>query len=119
MKFKTTTKAIKENFGYIMRVGYCEAQNLLWYTSPVAYTCGVYGWNFDIYQIDGIAITTGYRGMIGTRFDKLKKYEKSAEKILNDNSIPYEKKRTKIEKLLHDMISDFKATERAKENQSK
>lgn len=24
---------------------------------------GVYGWNFDVYDIDGTAIVTGYRGM--------------------------------------------------------
>lgn len=38
-------------------------QSLLSNESPVAYTSGHYGWNFDVYDIDGIAIATGYRGM--------------------------------------------------------
>jgi hypothetical protein len=29
----------------------------------VAYVKGVYGWNFDVYDFDSVAICTGYRGM--------------------------------------------------------
>jgi len=63
MKYKTTTKAIKEGYYYIIPVGYCDLQSLLKHKSPVAYTCGVYGWNYDVYDINGRAIVTGYRGM--------------------------------------------------------
>lgn len=63
MKYKTTAKAVKEGYHTIVSVGYCELQCLLSYKSPIAYTCGYYGWNFDVYDIDGIAIVTGYRGM--------------------------------------------------------
>jgi hypothetical protein len=30
---------------------------------PVAYSAGTYGWNFDVYEVGGVAICTGYRGM--------------------------------------------------------
>lgn len=63
MKYKTTAKAIKEGYYKIINVGYCELQSLLSYKSPVSYASGYYGWNFDVYDIDGIAIVTGYRGM--------------------------------------------------------
>lgn len=63
MKYKTTAKAIRNGYHTIIGVGYCELQALLKYKSPIAYSCGVYGWNFDIYDIDGIAIATGYSGM--------------------------------------------------------
>ena len=63
MKYKTTAKELKEGFYKIISVGYCDLQSLLSYKSPVAYSRGVYGWNFDVYDIEGVAIATGYRGM--------------------------------------------------------
>lgn len=63
MKFKTTAKEIKNGYYYVIPAGYCALQSLLSYKSPVAYSCGVYGWNFDLYDIDGVAIVTGYRTM--------------------------------------------------------
>lgn len=61
MKFKSTKRDIMANYGNIIKVDYCDLQNLLKYESPIAYTAGVYGWNADIYDFGGIAICTGYR----------------------------------------------------------
>jgi len=63
MKYKTTAKELKQGYYKIIEAGYCDLQSLLSYKSPIAYSKGTYGWNFDVYEIDGIAITTGYRGM--------------------------------------------------------
>jgi hypothetical protein len=63
MKYKTTAKVIKEGFYKIISCGYCDLQSLLSYKSPESYSAGSYGWNFDVYNIDGVAIATGYRGM--------------------------------------------------------
>ena len=63
MKYKTTAKEIKQGYHKIIAVGYCDLQSLLSYKNPVACSQGVYGWNFDVYDIDGVAIATGYRGM--------------------------------------------------------
>lgn len=67
MKFKTTATAIRNGYCKIISVDYCMAQRLLRYRSPIAYTCGVYGWNFDVYDVSDITpstvICTGYRGM--------------------------------------------------------
>lgn len=63
MKYKTTAKAIREGYHKVVSVGYCDLQSLLSYKNPIAYAAGLYGWNFDIYDIDGVAIATGYRGM--------------------------------------------------------
>lgn len=63
MKYKTTAKDVKNGYHYIIAVGYCELQSLLQYEHPVAYTAGTYGWNFDVYDVNGVAIVTGYRGM--------------------------------------------------------
>lgn len=85
MKFKTTKKAIMANYGNIIKVGYCNLQNLLKYESPVAYTAGVYGWNADIYDFGGVAIVTGYRpfGNICPNWEITDKYEKEAKDIYN------------------------------------
>jgi hypothetical protein len=83
MKYKTTAKAVKEGYYKVIRVGYCELQGLLSYKSPIAYASGYYGWNFDIYDINGVAIVTGYRGMPSknseVKYDTIREYEKKAE----------------------------------------
>ena len=83
MKFRTTNKQIKNNYGYIVRVGYCDLQDLLRGKEPFAYTCGIYGWNADFYDVDGVCICTGYRSLCGENIDYniIKKYQKKAEAI--------------------------------------
>lgn len=109
MKFKTTAKAIRENGGRVLACGYCGMQNLLYYRSPIAYTSGVYGWNFDVYDVDGYIITTGYRGMVGQRVDyeRLREYELKAEKIVYDHALPYDydERRAKVDALLREFLA--------------
>jgi len=61
MKFKTTKKAIMNSGSRVYSIDYCNLQYLLRPYAPIAYTAGVYGWNADIYYIDGVYIVTGYR----------------------------------------------------------
>lgn len=100
MKFKTTTKAIKNGSNNIRYACYCELAHLLRNHSPIAYTCGVYGWNYDVYEVYGLTICTGYRGMPGSRLKDNEKYEKLARTLCDDWSISYEEKTEKIENLL-------------------
>ncbi len=83
MKYKTTAKAVKEGYYKVISTGYCELQGLLSYKSPIAYASGYYGWNFDVYDIDGVAIVTGYRGMpcknSKANYDIVREYEAKAE----------------------------------------
>lgn len=62
MKFRTTMKEIK-NKAICYCFGYCDIQCILHYDNAIAYTCGTYGWNADIYQTDydNTVIVTGYR----------------------------------------------------------
>jgi len=74
MKYKTTAKAVRDGYPLVFAAGYCSMQNILSLRSPVAYASGVYGWNFDVYDvgdiIPGAAVCTGYRGMpAGIRLD--------------------------------------------------
>ena len=105
MKIRTTTKEIKNAKQFTIAIPYCDAQYLLRYQEPIAYTCGVYGWNYDVYQIDGALICTGYRGMPGEHFrELLKQYEDKARAV-----DPWGKdSREQVNKLLYDFIYNAK-----------
>lgn len=101
MEFKTTRKAIVNGSARIVCAGYCDLQHLLSRHNRIAYTCGVYGWNFDVYEVYGLTICTGYRGMPGRRANNIREYEKRAMQILDwNNKISYEEKGEQLEQLL-------------------
>nr|DAK83723.1 MAG TPA: hypothetical protein [Caudoviricetes sp.] len=104
MKYRTTAKAIREGANNPCSAGYCNLSYLLNNHNPDAYTCGVYGWNFDVYEIYGITICTGYRGMVGPRCKGIAEYEEKAKKIFSWENIKmtYEEKRDAVENLLHE-----------------
>ena len=85
MKKRTTHKSIKALPEPKLRVGYCSLQRLLRNHKPFAFTAGVYGWNYDAYDLDGLVITTGYRNMPGEDADDLvEEYEHKADNVRND-----------------------------------
>ena len=102
MKFKTTAKAIREGCWPVVSAGYCDLCTLLKYHDPVAYTCGVYGWNFDVYEVNGLTICTGYRGMVGRRANNIREYEKRARELDSVDywTTPYEERKAAMEALL-------------------
>lgn len=101
MKFKTTRKAIVSGSCNVKCAGYCDLQYLLNNHEPMAYTSGVYGWNFDVYDVYGVTICTGYRGMPGARLEKIGEYEEKARAIFDYNDKrPYDDKKAAVENLL-------------------
>lgn len=102
MKYKTTAKAIRQGCWRVVYAGYCDLQTLLEFHAPVAYTCGVYGWNFDVYEVNGLTICTGYRGMVGRRANNIDEYERRARKIDEEMmwKAPYEERKAAMEALL-------------------
>ena len=98
MKYKTTRKAVVSGSLRLVSAGYCDLQTLLRYHSPIAYTCGVYGWNFDVYEIHDLTICTGYRGMPGRRANNIGKYEKAAREAVE--RLGWREAETEIERLL-------------------
>lgn len=113
-KIKTTRTSILNAYApnYIFKTGYCNLQALFYYDTPKAYTCGVYGWNMDLYDFDGVGITTGYRGMVGNPidFELVKKYEKQAEHIVyaSGKDMTWDEKREKIKELQKEFIKEIK-----------
>lgn len=110
MKVRVTQKQIKEGYDKILIVGYCDLYYLLRGLDPRYYTCGVYGWNSDIYHYDNrIAICTGYRpfGNVQTNWELNNKYNEKAREIYNDYSEDYDKRITMINMLLEEYIEEL------------
>ena len=83
MKYKTTRSAIKWNYGpsQIFQAGYCALQIFRYQFPADAYTCGVYGWNYDVVKIGRAVVLTGYRGMFGRDLpEKVQRIINNAEK---------------------------------------
>lgn len=98
MKYKTTRKAIVAGSSRLVSAGYCDLQTLLRYHSPITYTSGVYGWNFDVYEVHGLTICTGYRGMPGRRANNVSKYEQAAREAVE--RLDWREAEQEIERLL-------------------
>lgn len=64
MKIKATQKAIKENYYYILSLGYCEDKRLFYYFEPTFYIGNRSGWVCDVYTFrkgyNCFAVSTGY-----------------------------------------------------------
>ena len=108
MKFKTTRKQINQNYNSIISIGYCEAQYLLRGKNPIAYNDGYYGWNYDLYDINGVAIVTGYRpwGNIHPDYNIIKKYEDEARKICYGSWNNYQNMMDQVDRLLKQFIEE-------------
>lgn len=111
-KQHTTMKYIRNVWGNVFRVGYCDLQNIFKYEEPQYYNSGVYGWNCDIYCdfARDIAITTGYRNMAGQRIpdEILEKYDAIAKEILkNTFSIPYTELKEKLDENRQNFLGEL------------
>lgn len=88
MKMKVTKKSVLGAFGSVYRIPYCDCYQLFRSLDCYMYTAGMYGWNCDVYNIGGAAITTGYR-CFGKTIDSkvMKKYEKRFQNLNNQNAM--------------------------------
>lgn len=107
MKARITEREARECFP-LLWIGYCEAQFLLNYQTPIYYTAWMYWWKSDIYRIDNwnrdFYISTGY-GYNWERPDYklVRTYDDKARKIYCSN-YDYKNKKTRINKLLIEFI---------------
>lgn len=116
MKYKTTKKAVQNNYRNIIRLGAVELYYLLKFTESDAYTSGVYGWNADVYDFDDVAIVTGYRpfGNITPDYDIVEKYNKLGREIYEEEHNPArdrdeerEEKENRINQLIQKFIEEL------------
>lgn len=109
MKIKILKKDILKNYDNIICVGYCGLWYLLAHKNANFYTCGVYGWNADIYEINNnTCLVTGYRpfGNITSNKNIDKKYNEKAKKIYYNKKWKYETITKKLEKLIESYINE-------------
>jgi hypothetical protein len=108
MKFKTTKKAMRENYNKIIGIGYCNAQYLLKYENEIAYSVRAEGWACDYYDINGVLISTGYAPISDKNakhnYDMLKAYEDKARAIVCNYDLSYEEQKTQVTALLHEFV---------------
>ena len=121
MKYRTTKKDVSNGYYYKIVVGYGGLQNLLNLFSPVAYTCGQYGWNADIYYLSDLtgynaAIITGYRpfGNIRGGYEMNKEYDQKAEKIRYDYKRDFDERKEEVRALLKEYALKLIEQEKAK-----
>jgi hypothetical protein len=105
MKAQVTKKQIRENFYSILSIGYCDAQYLLYFKNPFAYSSGVNGWSCDYFQIDNICISTGY-APIGTpvNYSLLRELEGKATKIVHDYNLSSSDKEKQLNELIKELM---------------
>ena len=91
MKYKATQKSIKNGYSRVISIGYCDLQDLLSCEYPIAYTCGVYGWNANVYHFGNTAIVTGYRPFGDTHpdYNIIHSYNELAKAIKKDTALTY------------------------------
>jgi hypothetical protein len=102
MKAKVANKYIRSSFDNIFYVNDSRIEDAVRTIEPFAYNCGVFGWNCDFYEIDGVCISTGYRP-IGKSVDYriLKKYDNRAEELSKEQDSD-----EKFDDLLHEFIKE-------------
>lgn len=99
MKYKTTDREQRENNAIVLGFSYCSIQNIERYLSANAYTCGVYGWRADFYELEsGVTISTGYSPLNYlslTEYKDINAYRKTKADILRAGLVRIENKLNK------------------------
>ncbi len=110
MKFEVSKKEMRNNYDRIISIGYCNAQWLLKYEEPIAYSTRVEGWACDYYDIDGVLISTGYAPLTAknthSNYDIVHRYNEQAEKIACDCTLSYEEQKAQVNALLKDYVKE-------------
>lgn len=62
----------------------------------------MYGWIFDVYEVYGLTICTGYRGMVGKRLEGIAEAENKARSLVSweNNGMTYDEKCEAVEEVL-------------------
>ena len=104
MKFKTTNKQVKEHYNYIIQA---SDLRLLDYIEPLMYNAGVYGWNYDLYDFNGVALIRSYRNTPCNILPTRKLIEKYNKKIEAYKSKYYFSNYTKVKNYALKLLQKF------------
>lgn len=107
MKTKVTRSEVYRYHNKVISIGYCAAYYLLIGEEAIGYNHGIYGWNYDLYSIGNVAISTGYRPIgESVNYEILDRYEAEAKSIYEDRTRSYEDRIADIKQLLSDFIHE-------------
>ena len=106
MSLKLTKKEVMNNFRNVISVGYCDLCFLERRLDKIGYTCGVCGWNANVYRLnEDTCLVTGYRPFENCKTSaNVKEINKKAESIVKDYTISFEKQQEEIEKLVEEIL---------------
>ena len=110
MKKEATKNTIKRNYSNIINVGYTNLENLLYLDDAKYYNHGVYGWNWDAYELDeNTCLITGYRNTLGDNIDReyTQIIDNKAREILN-NSDDYDDEKQQLDELKQELLKHYK-----------
>lgn len=91
MALELKAKDVRNSYN-CFSLGYCELYNILNVHNRIGYTCGIYGWNANVYvdmtSESNVAIVTGYRPF-GRQIPQaiLDKYRKADKELQNIVSV--------------------------------
>lgn len=108
-KREATRNTIRRNYKNIINVGYANLQHLLKYDDAKYYNHGVYGWNWNAYELDeNTCIITGYRNTLGDDIDHeyTQIIDNKAREILN-NYNNYDDKKQKLDELKEEFLENY------------
>lgn len=115
MTVKMSMRTMRNAYPRVLCLGYCEAPYLLRGLERIAYSAGIYGWNCDWYERNGIGIATGYRtpNSKGMRRDyaRIAEYESEARKIWSEER-DYKTAKARVETLLDEMLFALREEEK-------
>jgi hypothetical protein len=112
LKCKVNKKELKENYYYIVSCSYCDTQYLLRRKAPRFYYNNIYGWRFDVYEVDNnFIITDGYEYLKTNKKQQtidtiIKKYNDKARLILSKSD--YKSINIKLNTNLNKCIKELK-----------
>ena len=107
-KRQVTRKYLKALYGNkAVQLGYGEMQVLFSEHDADYYTCGVYGWNFDGFCVNGAVVTTGYRNMFGVEpsSELVQEYENKAKELNKEYYL--KKDRTGYHDKMYELRKEF------------
>lgn len=114
MKLKASKREI-EGAKHIYNCGYCGLQTLLSCAGvgAHAYNSGIYGWNWDAYEFNGVTIIDGYRSFpretIARNPELQKEYEEKARQLRAERNTSYEEYSKACVTLLTEFTEKIKA----------
>ena len=84
MTKQTTKETVRASYHNIIKIAEGELHNLLYEEQPISQIADGIGWTADVYEVDGVAIVTGYKPF-GDQPSKelVEKYEATAKEIRN------------------------------------